>query len=121
MSVPPLPSDSDELDFTREPATPPPPPTPAQAEQARAEAQTGTPLLKNAGFYVSIARRSPVRVPPRNGEKYSPLVVEDDADLAQLVIDIFMTAGFEMRSRPRRTWPRGSRRGRMATSPSRSR
>ncbi len=96
MSVPPLPSDSDELDFTREPATPPPPPTPAQAEQARAEARTGTPLLKNAGFYVSIARRSPVLVPPRNGEKYSLLVVEDDADLAQLVIDIFMTAGFEM-------------------------
>ena len=36
------------------------------------------------------------RIPPRNGSKYVLLVVEDDPDLAQLVIDIFMTAGFEV-------------------------
>ena len=53
-------------------------------------------LDSNGALPVSIARRSPVRIPPRNGEKYSLLVVEDDPDLAQLVIDIFMTAGFEM-------------------------
>ncbi|MBZ0251630.1 MAG: response regulator, partial [Burkholderiales bacterium] len=75
---------------------PAPAPTPAQAAEARAEAKTGTPQLEKSGFYVSIARRSPLMVPPRNGEKYSLLVVEDDPDLAQLVIDIFMTAGFEM-------------------------
>jgi DNA-binding response OmpR family regulator len=37
-----------------------------------------------------------VLIPPNNGQKYALLVVEDDPDLAQLVIDIFMTAGFEM-------------------------
>ncbi|MBX3717753.1 MAG: response regulator [Burkholderiales bacterium] len=96
MSPPANPTDEDELDFTREPAAPAPTPTPAQAAEARAEAKTGTPQLEKSGFYVSIARRSPLMVPPRNGEKYSLLVVEDDPDLAQLVIDIFMTAGFEM-------------------------
>ena len=96
MSAPANPTDEDELDFTREPAAPAPAPTPAQAAEARAEAKTGTPQLEKSGFYVSIARRSPLMVPPRNGEKYSLLVVEDDPDLAQLVIDIFMTAGFEM-------------------------
>jgi two-component system OmpR family response regulator len=96
MSAPANPADEDELDFTREPAAPAPAPTPAQAAEARAEARTGTPQLEKSGFYVSIARRSPLVIPPRNGEKYSLLVVEDDPDLAQLVIDIFMTAGFEM-------------------------
>ncbi len=96
MSPPANPTDEDELDFTREPAAAAPAPTPAQATEARAEAKTGTPQLEQAGFYVSIARRSPLMIPPRNGEKYSLLVVEDDPDLAQLVIDIFMTAGFEM-------------------------
>lgn len=97
MSPPANPTDEDELDFTREPAAPAPAPTPAQAAEARAEAKTGTPQLEKSGFYVSIARRSPLMIPPRNGEKYSLLVVEDDPDLAQLVIDIFMTAGFEVR------------------------
>ena len=96
MSAPSRPSAGDELDFTREPAVPAPPPPPEEVERARVEATAGIPQLKAAGFMVSIARRSPVRIPPRNGEKYVILVVEDDPDLAQLVIDIFMTAGFEM-------------------------
>ncbi len=96
MSAPSRPSGGDELDFTNEPPVPPPPPPPEQVERARAEAQEGLPQLVQSGFMVSIARRSPVRIPPRNGEKYALLVVEDDPDLAQLVIDIFMTAGFEM-------------------------
>lgn len=96
MSAPSRPSDRDELDFTNEPRVPPPPPPPEQVERARAEAQEGLPQLVQSGFMVSIARRSPERIPPRNGEKYAVLVVEDDPDLAQLVIDIFMTAGFEM-------------------------
>ncbi len=91
-----FPPAGDDLDFSREAAAPAPSPTPEQAEQARSEAETGTPQLAKAGYYVSIARRSPTRIPPRSGDKYSILVVEDDPDLAQLVIDIFMTAGFEM-------------------------
>ena len=96
MSAPSRPSEGEELDFTNEPPVPPPPPPPEQVERARAEAREGLPQLVRSGFMVSIARRSPVRIPPRNGEKYAILVVEDDPDLAQLVIDIFMTAGFEM-------------------------
>lgn len=96
MSAPSRPSDGDELDFTNEPPVPPPPPPPEQVERAREEAREGIPQLVQSGFMVSIARRSPERIPPRNGEKYVILVVEDDPDLAQLVIDIFMTAGFEM-------------------------
>jgi len=96
MSAPSRPSDGDELDFTNEPPVPPPPPPPEQVERARAEAREGIPQLVQSGFMVSIARRSPVRIPPNNGQKYAILVVEDDPDLAQLVIDIFMTAGFEV-------------------------
>ncbi len=96
MSAPSRPPAGDELDFTNEPPVPPPPPPPEQVERARAEAKEGIPQLVESGFMVSIARRSPVRIPPNNGQKYSILVVEDDPDLGQLVIDIFMTAGFEM-------------------------
>ena len=96
MSVPPLPPDGDELDFTNEPAVPQPPPPREQVARARSEATATLPQLLDAGYMVSIARRAPARVPPNNGEKYVLLVVEDDPDLAQLVIDIFMTAGFEV-------------------------
>ena len=96
MSRSPQSEDGDDLDFSREPAVQPRPPTPEQVRQARAEANAGVPLLDSAGFMVAIARRGRASLPPRNGHKYSILVVEDDADLAQLVIDIFMTAGFEM-------------------------
>ena len=97
MSSPPLPEDGDDLDFSHEPAVPPRPPTPEQVRQARAEASAGVPLLDSAGFMVAIARRGKAPLPPRNGHQYSLLVVEDDGELAQLVIDIFMTAGFEVR------------------------
>jgi CheY-like chemotaxis protein len=96
MSASTLPPSGDDLDFTNEPAAPTPPPPPERVEQARTEAKAGVPQLEKSGFMVSIARRNPTRVPPRSGEKYAILVVEDDPDLAQLVIDIFMTAGFEM-------------------------
>lgn len=87
----------DTFDFAKTGFLQVPQPTPEQAEQAQEEATVGTPLLEHAGFYVAMARRSPVRLPPRNGEKHAILVVEDDADLAQLVIDVFMNADFEMR------------------------
>ncbi len=85
------------LDFTRPGPSAAPPPSAEAIEQARREAEAGAPQLKQAGFLVSIARRSPVKVAPRAGGKYVVLVVEDDADLGQLLIDIFMTAGFEVR------------------------
>jgi two-component system OmpR family response regulator len=97
MSTPTPALPDDELDFTRADAAPAAAPDPVQVEQARKEAETGTPQLKEAGFYVSIARHSEVRIAPRSGDKYVILVVEDDADLAQLLIDIFMLAGFEVR------------------------
>ena len=72
-------------------------PTPEAAERAKQEAETGTPQLRSVGFYLSMARRTGERRLPASGGRYAILVVEDDADLAQLVIDIFMTAGFEVR------------------------
>ena len=94
MSGPP-PEPEDELDFTQ--TRPAPAPTPHQAARAREEAPAGGKQLRSAGFYVSIARHSATRIAPRSGGKYAILVVEDDADLAQLLIDIFMLAGFEVR------------------------
>lgn len=96
MGVSPLPSNGDELDFTSDTPVPAPPPSAEKVAQAREEAKAGFPQLETAGFMVAIARRSKEPIPPRNGHQYSILVVEDDPDLAQLVIDIFMTAGFEM-------------------------
>lgn len=87
----------DELDFTHPGTAPAPAITPQQVERVREEAKAVAPKLQAAGFYVSIARQAARRIPPRNGEKYAVLVVEDDADLGQLLIDIFMLAGFEVR------------------------
>ena len=36
-------------------------------------------------------------MPPRNGERHSLLVVEDDPDLSNLLAEIFSVAGFEVR------------------------
>jgi two-component system, OmpR family, response regulator len=85
------------LDFTRPGPSAAPPPSAEAIEQARREAEAGAPQLKQAGFLVSIARRAPAKIAPRAGGKHVVLVVEDDADLGQLLIDIFMTAGFEVR------------------------
>jgi two-component system, OmpR family, response regulator len=91
------PPPDDELDFTRPGALQTTPPTPQQAESARKEAEIVKPQLQASGFYVSIARHSDVRIPPRGGGKHVLLVVEDESDLGQLLIDVFMTAGFEVR------------------------
>jgi CheY-like chemotaxis protein len=97
MSTSPPPLPEGDLDFVRPGAAPEPEPTPQQVEHAREESVTGAPQLERTGFYVTIARRSTVRIPPRNGEKYAILVVEDDPDLGQLLIDIFMLSNFEVR------------------------
>jgi two-component system, OmpR family, response regulator len=93
MSIPP--SEEDDLDFTRAPATPPPPPTPEKVASARKEATTGSPQLARTGFYVAMARHSSGgRVPPRNGERHSIFIVEDDPDLLKLVGEVLSKAGF---------------------------
>ena len=86
-----------DLDFTKADAEPAAPPSPEKVAQAMEEAPRVAPQLEQSGFYVSIARHAEHAVPPRNGKQYVILVVEDDGDLAQLIFDIFMTAGFELR------------------------
>ena len=95
MSEPPDHPPETGIDFAQ--AGPAAEPTPEAAERARREAEAGTPLLQKVGFYLSLARRTVERRPPAEGGRYAILVIEDDAELAQLVIDIFMTAGFEVR------------------------
>ena len=91
------PAGEDDLDFTRSGAIPAPAPSPETVAHARKEAEVGGPQLRDTGFYVSIARHAAAKIPPRNGKKYVVLVVEDDPDLGQMLIDIFMIAGFEVR------------------------
>ena len=89
----------DELDFTRSPATPAPPPTPEKVASARKEASTGSPELAKTGFYVAMARHAAGgRVAPRNGERHSVFVIEDDGDLQKLVGEVLSKAGFLTRS-----------------------
>lgn len=84
----------DDLDFTR-PAPVPPPPTPERLAASRAEAGNGGPQLAKTGFYVAMARHSSSgTVAPRNGERHSIFVVEDDPDLLKLVSEVLTTAGF---------------------------
>jgi len=87
----------DDLDFTKPASVRPPAPTPQQLETAQKEAASGGVELRRAGYYVALARRTTTRVPPRNGERHSLLVVEDDPDLSNLLAEIFSVAGFEVR------------------------
>lgn len=97
------PSSDDDLDFTHPGTTPAPAISPQQIERARKEAKAVAPKLQESGFYVSIARHSEVKVPPRDGKKYVILAVEDDSDLGQLLIDIFSLSGFVVRWASNRT------------------
>lgn len=97
LSSKPPAADDNDLDFTRPSKTPAPPPQPEKVAQAKAEAPKVAPQLDHHGFYISIARHAEAKVPPRNGTHHVILVVEDDGDLAQLIFDIFLTAGFELR------------------------
>ncbi len=88
------PNADDDLDFTQ-PAKPAAPPSPEKVASAKKEASTGSPQLAKAGFYVAMARHSSGgRVPPRNGERHSILVVEDDRDLLMLVGEVLGKAGY---------------------------
>jgi len=96
MSQPKAPPGDDELDFTR-PAPPAPPPAKHVLASAQKEAASVGPQLRKSGFYIAIARRATTKVPPRNGERYALLVVEDDPDLSNLLAEIFSLSGFEVR------------------------
>ena len=89
------PDAEDDLDFTSAPAKPAPPPPPEKVASARKEATQGSPQLAKAGFYVAMARHAAGgRVPPRNGERHSVLVIEDDSDLLKLVGEVLSKAGY---------------------------
>jgi CheY-like chemotaxis protein len=87
-------AEEDDLDFTKAPSQPAPPPPPEKVASARKEATTGSPQLAKSGFYVAMARNAAGRIPPRNGQRHSILVVEDDADLLKLVGEVLAKAGF---------------------------
>ena len=91
-------SKEDDLDFTKTLAKPIPAPSLQQLETAGHEAAVGGAQLRSSGYYVAIARRAAAKVPPRDGERHSILVVEDDPDLVSLLKDILGNAGFEVRS-----------------------
>ena len=91
--TPPMDGDED-LDFTKPLPKPAAAPPPEKVAQARTEAHAGGPQLAKTGFYVAMARRSAERMPPRNGERHSVFVVEDDAALLKLVGEVLSKAGF---------------------------
>lgn len=86
-------AEEDDLDFTQ-PSKPVPPPAPEKVASARKEASTGSPQLAKSGFYVAMARNAAGRIPPRNGQRHSILVIEDDGDLLKLVGEVLAKAGF---------------------------
>jgi CheY-like chemotaxis protein len=87
------PDAEDDLDFTK-PSAPAPPPPPEKIASARKEAASGSPQLQKSGFYVAMARNAAGRIPPRNGQRHSILVIEDDMDLLKLVGEVLAKAGF---------------------------
>lgn len=48
-------------------------------------------------FEATLARNRGDRVPPRNGQRHSVLVIEDDAILLKLLGEVLGTAGFDVR------------------------
>jgi len=88
------PDADDDLDFTAAPEKPVAPPTPERVASARKEASTGSPQLAKTGFYVAMARHPGGKVSPRNGERHSVFIIEDDKDLTALVGEVLAKAGF---------------------------
>ena len=91
--TPPADGEDDDLDFTK-PSKPAPPPPPEKVASARKEATSGSPQLAKSGFYVAMARNAAGKVLPRNGQRHSILVIEDDVDLLKLVGEVLAKAGF---------------------------
>lgn len=84
---------SNDLDFTKMPVGRPEPPK-EKIESVKAEASKVSPQLARTGFYVAMGRRAGDAVKPRNGERHTILVVEDDTTMQQLVGEILATARF---------------------------
>ena len=87
------PDAEDDLDFTK-PAKPAPPPPPEKVASARKEAATGSPQLQKSGFYVAMARNAGQRILPRNGQRHSIFIIEDDKSLSDLVGEVLAKSGF---------------------------
>lgn len=60
------------------------------------EAATGGPQLEREGYYVSIARHAVSARKPEAGARLSIFLVEDDPDMAELVMRLLQGAGFEV-------------------------
>jgi CheY-like chemotaxis protein len=86
-------SDDDDLDFTSPQKAAPPPP-PEKVASAKKEASTGSPQLQKSGFYVAMARNAGQKILPRNGQRHSVFIIEDDKTLADLVGEVLSKAGF---------------------------
>jgi CheY-like chemotaxis protein len=96
------PAADDDLDFTK-PSPPGPPPPPEKVTAARKESSKASPQLAKAGFYVAMARNAAGRIAPRDGQRHSILVVEDDMDILKLVGEVLMAAKFATRFARNRT------------------
>ena len=93
MTTPPAP----EVDFTTTETLEPARPTPEALDWALEEAAVGMPMLASQGVMVTITLPATQPVPAKNGKQHVVQVIEDDPDLSQLLIDVFMTNGYEVR------------------------
>jgi CheY-like chemotaxis protein len=70
--------------------------SPAKKAGLRLEAVRGASQLAQNGYYISITRQASTNRPPRNGEKHSLLIIEDDPMTAKLLNLLFAGEGFEV-------------------------
>jgi two-component system OmpR family response regulator len=84
-------------DFTIDPPVVAPPLSREVLQKVEEEAAVGAPHLESHGYMVSFTKQSPTRLARKNGTQYVVQVIEDDPDLGQLLIDVFMTHGYEVR------------------------
>lgn len=92
----PQPKANEKVEFSAD--APAPKPTAAQLAEAQEKTLAGLRTLKEAGYYVSILSKPGVKQPPRSEQKYSVLLIEDDAPNAMIVARTLMLAEFDVRS-----------------------
>lgn len=90
--------EDNRLDFTASFGKPVKSTSLSQAQKAGfgVEAVRGASQLSQNGYYISIARQAMADRPPRNGDKHSLLVIEDDPMTAKLLKLLFAGEGFEV-------------------------
>lgn len=87
------------LDFTHlGSAEPGPQPTREQMADALEITLSGMPKLRKAGYYVNIFNRPTKRIPPRSGDKYEVLIIDNDQSAVLLFARTMILAGFGVRS-----------------------